>query len=221
MFSRRELLTNRLGIVTGAPAVLAMFGSKNAAQRGPRADYFPNSVIQTHEGRSVRFYDDLIHGKIVAINMMYADCSGICPAMTANLVKVQKRLGDRVGRDIFMYSITLTPEVDTPEKLKAYAEHNGVGPGWQFLTGRKADIELIRRKLGFVDPDPVLDRDKSTHTGMVRVGNEKYDQWAGCAALGPVDQIVESILWMDIRPPQASGQGSPARVRPAASQVRS
>jgi protein SCO1/2 len=191
MLSRREVLGGG-GLLRGA----ALAPTKG----GPRAGYFPNAPIQTHEGRTVRFYDDLIRGKIVAINMMYADCRGICPTMTANLLKVQKKLADRVGRDIFMYSITLTPEVDTPQVLKTYVEHHGVGPGWQFLTGRKADLELIRRRLGFVDPDPVLDANKATHTGMVRVGNERYDQWAGCAALGPYEQIVESILWMDIKP---------------------
>jgi protein SCO1/2 len=202
MISRRELLTSRVGVPAGR-------GPAAAPRPGPRAGYFPNSLLKTHEGRSVRFYDDLIRGKIVAINMMYADCTGICPAMTSNLVKVQQALGDRVGRDIFMYSITLTPAVDTPEVLKTYAEHHGVGPGWQFLTGRPADIEVIRRKLGFVDPDPVLDRDKSSHTGMVRVGNETFDQWAGCAALGPWEQIVESILWMDIRPPSEPTRPAP------------
>jgi protein SCO1 len=198
MMNRRELLTGR-GVI---PADFS--ASLETPRPGPRAKYFPNAVLQTHEGKSVRFYDDLIKGRIVAINMMYADCSGICPAMTSNLVKVQRALGDRVGRDIFMYSMTLRPEVDTPDVLKAYVEHRGVGPGWQFLTGRRADVELIRRRLGFVDPDPELDKDTSTHTGMVRVGNERYDQWAGCAALGPYEQIVESILWMDIRPPKGA-----------------
>jgi protein SCO1/2 len=200
MFSRRQVLTAGLGLVAAVPAAAAQ--TARPPRPGPRAHYFPNVRLQTHDGEWVRFYDDLIKGRIVVFNMMYADCSGICPPMTSNLVKVQRALGERVGRDIFMYSITLTPEVDTPAVLKQYAEHRGVGPGWRFLTGRRRDIELIRRRLGFVDPDPLLDRDKSTHTGMLRVGNERYDQWAGCAALSPVEQILKTILWMDIGPPQ-------------------
>jgi protein SCO1 len=198
MFTRRELFTTRLS-GGGDVHLLAGAGGSDTRRRGPRAGYFPNCALLTHEGKTVRFYDDLIAGRIVAINMMYADCSGICPRMTSNLVKVQRALGARVGRDIFMYSITLQPEVDTPDVLRTYAEHNGVGPGWQFLTGRRDDIETIRRKLGFVDPDPVLDRDKSTHTGMVRVGNEAADTWSAVAALGRPEEIVKSILWMDVR----------------------
>jgi protein SCO1 len=200
MLTRRELCTSRLSGSTDMHLLAGGGGTVEARRRGPRAGYFPNCALQTHEGKTVRFYDDLIAERIVAINMMYADCTGICPRMTSNLVKVQRALGARVGRDIFMYSITLQPEIDTPEVLQAYAAHNGVGPGWQFLTGRREDIETIRRKLGFVDPDPVLDRNKSTHTGMVRVGNEAADTWSAVAALGRPEEIVKSILWMDVRP---------------------
>src|SRR6185295_2768145 len=83
---------------------------------------FPNVTLTTHEGKRVKFYDDLLKDKIVIINFMYIRCQGTCPGTTANLLKVQKLLGDRVGKDIFMYSITLKPEEDTPKDLNAYAK---------------------------------------------------------------------------------------------------
>jgi protein SCO1/2 len=203
MITRRAFLTS----VT-ASAGVASAGTSDAlaapAHRGPRAGYFPNVTVWTHEGKPARFYDELICGKIVVINMMYADCTGICPAMTANLVKVQQALGPRVGRDIFMYSITLQPKDDTPAVLNTYVQHHGVGPGWKFLTGRPADIEILRHRLGFVDPDPALDRDKANHTGVVRFGNEAMDSWGACPALGSVEQIVKAILWMDMHPKRSA-----------------
>src|SRR5207249_180041 len=90
---------------------------------------FPNIALTTHEGEQVRFYDDLVKDKFVTINMMYTTCKAICPLTTANLVRVQKLLGDRVGSDLFMYSITLDPKQDTPEVLKEYAKTFGVEPG--------------------------------------------------------------------------------------------
>jgi protein SCO1/2 len=69
--------------------------------------------LRTHDGRTVRFYDDLLKDRTVTLNLMYTECCDICPGMTQNLAEVQKLLGDRVGRDIFMYSITLQPEHDT------------------------------------------------------------------------------------------------------------
>ena len=168
-----------------------------AAREAIRARYFPNVVLTTHDGRPVRFYDDLIKNKIVIINMMYADCDGICPGITANLVRVQKALGRRIGRDIFIYSITLKPKEDSPAILKDYAAMHGVKPGWLFLTGVPNEIELLRRRLGFVDPDPDLDRDKSNHIGNIRYGNEALSLWAACPGLASPSWIVKSIGWVD------------------------
>jgi protein SCO1/2 len=159
--------------------------------------HFPNVLLTTHEGRKVRFYDDLIKDKIVLINFMYAKCEGVCPGITMNLARVQKLLGDRVGKDIFMYSFTLKPEEDTPGSLAAYAEMHHTKPGWLFLTGGRDDMELLRRKLGFTDPDPVVDAVKSSHIGNVRYGNEPLQRWGACPGLAKASWIAESISWVD------------------------
>src|SRR5207244_9429441 len=91
------------------------------------ASYFPNVTLTTQDGASVRFYDDLVKGKIVAINLIYTSCTYACPLETARLAQVQKLLGDRMGRDVFFYSITIDPDHDTPAVLKAYAEQFHAG----------------------------------------------------------------------------------------------
>jgi protein SCO1 len=162
-----------------------------------RERHFPNVVLTTHEGRKVRFYDDLIKNKIVVINFMYVKCEEVCPGITANLVKLQKLLGSRLGRDIFMYSFTLKPEQDSPEVLRRYAEAYHAKKGWTFLTGTPADMELLRRKLGFTDPDPKLDADKSNHIGNIRYGNEPLQLWGSCPGLSKASWMAESISWVD------------------------
>lgn len=162
-----------------------------------RNRYFPNVTVVTHDGRRVKFYDDLIKDKVVLLNFIYAECEGICPTVTSNLVRLQKTLGDRVGRDIFMYSLTLQPEHDTPEVLRDYAKMHGVAPGWQFVTGAPADLELLRRSLGFVDPDPVLDKDKSNHLGNLRYGNERLQLWGACNPFGDQESILRAIRSVD------------------------
>jgi len=162
-----------------------------------RQRYFPNLILTTHDGEKVRFYDDLVKDKIVIFNFMYAKCEGICMPVTMNLVKVQKLLGDRVGRDIFMYSLTLKPEEDTANKLASYAHMHKVGPGWKFLTGSPADLELLRRKLGYVDPDPEVDKDKSNHIGVIKYGNEPLQRWGGCPAMSKAPWIVKTLSWVD------------------------
>ena len=128
---------------------------------------------------------------------MYADCEGICPMATENLLRVQELLGERAGRDVFMYSITLQPEHDSPDVLKHYAEMHGVKPGWLFLTGAPADVRALRYRLGFYDPDPRVDGDRETHTGMVRIGNDLYDRWTMAPSLGGPDPILATINHVD------------------------
>ncbi|HET9712176.1 MAG TPA: SCO family protein [Pyrinomonadaceae bacterium] len=143
--------------------------------------HFPNVELITQDGKKVRFYDDLIKGKVVAINLIYTTCKYSCPLETARLVQLQKLLGNRMGKDIFFYSISIEPEHDTPEVLKEYAEKYHVGPGWLFLTGKVTDIKLISHKLG-LDTLPRAD-DPDGHTAHLLIGNEATGLWMRNSAL--------------------------------------
>lgn len=194
--TRRNWFASTIAPAVGTPA--DSNGKTVSGREVLRARYFPNVYLTTHLGKKVKFYDDLIKDKIVVINLMYATCEGVCPIITSNLVQVQKLLGSRVGKDIFFYSITVKPEEDTPRKLKEYAEmHYASGPGWLFLTGKPQDIELLRQKLGFVDLNPEVDKDKSRHSGMLRYGNEPLAQWASCQGRAKPSWIARSILFVD------------------------
>lgn len=138
------------------------------------ADYFPNIPLVTHEGKQVKFFDDLIKDKVVVINFIFTSCPDVCPLETARLREVQKILGDRVGQDVFMYSISIDPDVDTPEVLKRYAQRFEAGPGWLFLTGSKADTTHLRRKLGlYREGEATL----SQHSTNLIIGNQKTGRW--------------------------------------------
>src|SRR6185503_8108820 len=102
--------------------------------------------------------------------------------------------------DIFFYSITLEPAQDSPAELRRYAEDHGVGPGWLFLTGRPEDCETLRRKLGFTDPDPVVDADVTNHAGNILFGNEPLMLWAACPGQADPEWIAKSILAQIDRP---------------------
>lgn len=205
MNTRREILVGMGAAALGLIGLNAawqgldnkMPGTANWDDRDMSATPFPNVTLYTHEGEAVKFYDDLIRDKVVAINMMYAQCAGICPKATANLVQVQEMLGERAGRDVFMYSITLQPELDTPRGLKQYTERYGIKSGWKFLTGVPEDIELVRFRLGFFDREIALDKVKENHTGMVRIGNDALNRWSMAASLSEPQQIMATINHLD------------------------
>jgi protein SCO1/2 len=150
-------------------------GVDTAAQARRGAEYFSNTILTTQDGEQVRFYDDLLKGKIVAINLIYTTCQYACPLETARMSQVQRKLGDRMGKDVFFYSITIDPEHDTPAVLKEYGEKFQAGPGWKFLTGKKEDIDLISKRLGiYTPPDP---GNPDGHMPYLLVGNEVTGQW--------------------------------------------
>lgn len=137
------------------------------------ADYFPNISLTDHTGKKVKFFDDLIKDKIVAINFIYTSCPDSCPLETAQLVKVQNIMKDRIGKDVFIYSITIDPKVDTPEVLKSYREK--FGAKWDFLTGNEQDIIELRKKLGLYIEE-IQDGSNNHNVSMI-VGNQKTGRW--------------------------------------------
>jgi protein SCO1/2 len=155
--------------------------SATSADVNSGSSRFPNVELITQDGKKVRFYADLIKGKVVAIELMYTTCKYNCPLETARLVQLQKLLGDRMGKDVFFYSITIEPEIDTPKVLKAYAAKYHIGPGWTFLTGKPADIKLISKKLG-LDALPDVN-DPDGHTPHLLIGNEATGIWMRNSAL--------------------------------------
>jgi protein SCO1 len=190
-------MDRRIFFVGAAAAALAPFAlaSSGKAEKLPQdgAEWFTNAEVTTQDGRTLRFYDDVMKGKILLINFFYTECDAICPLMTENLVHLQELLGPRVGDEIRMVSITLQPEHDTPEVMAAYAKTYGVGPGWMFLTGKKDDIELLRHRLGFFDIDPVVDADPEQHIGTVRIANEPMHRWAMSPALVSPAALVRAV----------------------------
>ena len=139
-------------------------------------DYFPNTELVNQDGQKVRFFDDLIKDKVVAINFIFTSCTDSCPLETARLLQVQKVLGDRVGKDIFLYSISIDPETDTPEVLKKYADKFKIGPGWQFLTGNKDDITALRKSLGLFIDGIDNGRNKDHNLSLI-IGNQSTGRW--------------------------------------------
>ena len=189
------LATLMLKLASGATTSLVP-GTQEYARQRIQELHLPNVPLVTQDGKKVHFYDDLVKDKIVTLNFFYAKCDEICPTVTANLAKVQKLLGDRVGRTVFMYSFTLKPEEDTVEVIKHYRETFHAGPGWTFLTGKTEDIEKLRKAIGFTYPDPAIDKDKTQHIGNVRYGNEPLMLWGACPGMARAPFIAESVSWM-------------------------
>ena len=153
--------------------------------------FFPNLPVISQDGKTYQFYQDLVRDKIVIINFMFTNCQTVCPLMTSRMAEVRRRLGERVGKDIFIYSITVDPEHDTQQVLKDYAEAFETGPGWLFLTGNREDLFAIRAKFG--ERSLVL----SAHRSEAALGNDATGEWTKLSSFEDYDIAVKTVLEMD------------------------
>ncbi len=157
------------------------------AQASPAAAYFTDTLVIDQNGQEKRFYSDLLQGKVVVVNTIFTTCTGICPVMGKTFARVQDHLGDRLGKDVRLISISVDPENDTPEKLREFAARFGGRPGWYLITGRKENVEFILHKLGqSVDA-------KEDHKALLLVGNEPTGLWKKVFALANPDEIIGII----------------------------
>ena len=170
--------------------VLLLMGSSNAAA-SMDAKFYPNVPLINQDGKTLHYYDDVIKGKVVTINFMFTSCVDSCPLETAKLLEVQRRLGEHVGKNVHMYSISVDPDRDTPEVLKAYMKKFKIGPGWEFLTGKQEDIDLIRKKLGmYVEGENEL----TDHSISFVIGNEATGRWVKRSPFDVPEALVTVLL---------------------------
>lgn len=206
----RGLITGRLWAVAltalllaflGAPARSQTSGAQTnrpaAAGQGdrdgwgtgdnPARNYFTDVVLVDQNGRERRLYSDLLEGKVVVISAFFTTCDGACPLLGKNLAAVQEWLGDRLGDDVHLISITVDPETDTPPRLKAWGKRFGARPGWTLLTGDKANVDLALRRLGQYVEQP------EAHQNLIIIGNEPTGLWKKAFGLSPAKDLIPVV----------------------------
>jgi cytochrome oxidase Cu insertion factor (SCO1/SenC/PrrC family) len=158
------------------------------SSRSTRKIVIPDVEVLDQDGNQLHFYSDLIKGKTVAINFIFTNCTTICPPLAATFARVQKEMGDRVGRDVHLISISVDPVTDTPERLKAWGAKYKAGAGWTFVTGDKQEIDKLLNALGA----SVARRED--HSPTVIVGNDSKDIWTRTYGLARTSQMMGLIL---------------------------
>ena len=132
--------------------------------------YFTDTVLLSHTGEEKRFYSDLLEGRTVVISFMFTSCADACPLINASLQRVQERLKDRIGKDIYILSITVDPDVDSVRVMSDYRKKYKAMEGWLFLTGTAKNLDIVGQKMGQV-------YDKEAHLTALLVGNTKTARW--------------------------------------------
>ena len=187
---------NCLAAILGLLLLVLIVGSdvraqEPAAAEKPAQHYFTDVELINQNGEKMKFYSDLLKDKVVIINSFFATCPGSCLPLNRNLEKVQQALGERLGKDVYILSISVDPLIDTPPNLKEYAKKLNARPGWYFLTGSKENVEFALKKIGQYVPD------KQDHLNIFIIGNERTGLWKkafGLAKSEELIKVVESVI---------------------------
>jgi protein SCO1/2 len=147
----------------------------------------PDVELLDQDGRRVRFYSDLVRGKVVAVNFIFTTCTTVCPPLGATFARVQRELGERAGRDVHLISISVDPATDTPERMKDWGAKFKAGPGWTLVTGPKPQVDELLRALA------ASSARREDHTPTVLVGNDATGQWTRAYGLTPPAKLVRII----------------------------
>jgi protein SCO1/2 len=153
----------------------------------PSEKYFSDVELINQDGQKMRFYSDVLKDKVVIVNTFFTTCTSVCPPMNRNLERVQEALGDRLGKDAFLVSISVDPETDTPPRLKEYSRRFHARPGWVFLTGKKENVDWALYKLGqYVEK-------KDDHSTIIIIGNEPKGLWKKAFGLAKADELMKIV----------------------------
>ena len=153
----------------------------------PAQSYFGEIPLVNQDGQTMRLYSDLLKDKVVVIDFMFTSCTGACPIMSTNFAKIQDWLGDRLGKDVHLISVSVDPLNDTPARLKEYAARFKARPGWYFLTGSKENIDAALRKLGNYVETP------EAHQNLFIIGNERSGLWKKAFGLAQPDALIPIV----------------------------
>jgi len=181
------------GLIFLLLSVFSLTYAQEASCHAPKAKAeskkmeIPDVKVLDQHGNALRFYTDLIKDKTVAINFIFTNCTTICPPLAATFARLQREMGDKIGKDVHLISISVDPVTDTPERLKAWGAKFKAGPGWTFVTGEKQEMDKLLNALGAA----VAKRED--HTPAMLVGNDRNGVWTRAYGLAKVNQIMTVI----------------------------
>ena len=160
-------------------------------QRESRANFttieLSDATLISQHGKEVSLRDDVVGDRIVVVDFVYTTCTTVCPVLSAIFRQIQNQLGDRLGREVMLVSISVDPTRDTPERMKTYATRLQAGENWLWLTGRQQTVKTVLEEFGAYTPN------FADHPSMVLVGDGRSGQWSRFLGFPAADQIIKKV----------------------------
>ena len=146
----------------------------------------PDAPVVNQSGEHLRFNSDVVKGRVAVVTGFFTTCTAMCPITQENLSHLAKLLGDRLGKDVVIISVSVDPMNDTPERMKAWGEKFHIGPGWTLVSGDKGQVETLLKSLGLYVALP------QRHQSALIIGNQKAG-WVRASSWSSPEKLVKVI----------------------------
>ena len=184
----RSVAFATLCLFASASALAGSTPADKAAAEAKARDYFSNVELVDQNGRSLKFYDEVLKDNIVVISFIFTNCQSACPLMTRNLTMIRDMLGEDERRAIQFVSISIDPLRDTPSAMKEFAQkHDADNGGWLWLTGQPDDVSFVTKRLGSYTDDP------EAHTTTLLAANVRNAHWTKIPPNVPPNGVVARL----------------------------
>ena len=168
---RRYLSIAFVSLILAEAMMFPSFSSAETRFQKSVAEYrMPDVWLINQEGKKIRFKQLVEADRPVVVDFIYATCTTICPVLSVGYVNLQSKLTDPKVKPVLV-SITIDPENDTPKKMKEYLKRYNARPGWEFLTGTRADIDAVMKAFNAYIPD------KMSHYPLNFIRSPKDGKW--------------------------------------------
>jgi len=170
----------------------AAMAAESDRDKGAR-EYFTDLEVVDQNGNKLRFFSDVLKGRVVLINVIFTNCVSACPLVTQLLSVTRDELVPSVKDEVWFVSISVDPERDTPEALKAFAKRQDVDESrWLFLTGDKQNIDHILGKIKRYTPD--IDAHSTQLLAGTTRGRHEWIPLPAGAQPGAIAAVMRSLV---------------------------
>lgn len=166
-------------ICTETGAVLPVSDDQNA---------FPELAVVTQRGQSLMLYSALVKGRVVVMNFMSIANEAAFP-VTARIAAIVRGLGERIGQDVAIISVTTDPARDTPARLAAFAQRFDAPPAWHFVHADRAATEVLSRRLYRMERD----LSQPFSVDLIHYGNARVGLWGSFPTTIQAEDAVRRI----------------------------
>lgn len=157
------------------------------AEARPAVIQAPDVELLDQDGEKVKFRSDVLGDRIVVLDVFYTSCGLVCPILSAIMADLQESLGERLGKEVSLVSVTVDPLTDIPPRLKEYSERFHARRGWTFLTGEKDSIAPVLKTLG------AYTADFTRHPAMILVGDARKGEWTRYYGFPSVELLLGKV----------------------------